>query len=109
MKHATRSCISLASSLATVAAVSFTGLAPAASAADLAGQATAPVTINLWQCGSGPGAGSCMGAAVPGAGKSLRGQPPDHQDQRPGTFPSRTSTRCSTKPSPLAQDLTSQT
>jgi multiple sugar transport system substrate-binding protein len=66
MKPTTRSCISLATSLATVAAVSFTGLAPAASAADLDGQATAPITINLWQCGSGPGANSCMGAGYPG-------------------------------------------
>jgi multiple sugar transport system substrate-binding protein len=60
MMHTRRSHLTLASSVAAGVAVAVFGLAPAASAA------AAPVTINLWQCGSGPGAGSCMGAQYPG-------------------------------------------
>ena len=59
MKKPRRSCITLTSAAAGVAVAVF-GLTPAA------GAAAAPVTINLWQCGSGPGAGSCMGAQYPG-------------------------------------------
>jgi multiple sugar transport system substrate-binding protein len=56
----------LASSVTAAVAAACLGLAPAADAAHLAGQGQAPVTINLWQCGSGPGAGSCMGGGYPG-------------------------------------------
>ena len=66
MNHVRRSCTTLATSVTAAVTVALLGFAPAASAANLDGQAAAPVTINLWQCGSGPGAGSCMGAQYPG-------------------------------------------
>jgi multiple sugar transport system substrate-binding protein len=56
----------LASSVTAAVAAACLGLAPAADAANMAGQGQAAVTINLWQCGPGPGAGSCMGAGYPG-------------------------------------------
>jgi multiple sugar transport system substrate-binding protein len=39
-------------------------------------EASSQVTINLWQCGAGPGANSCMGAAYPGLVKRFEASHP---------------------------------
>ena len=65
MKSNRRPRAMLAGAVATVPTLCFAALAPSASAAT-ARESSSQVTINLWQCGAGPGANSCMGAAYPG-------------------------------------------
>ncbi len=66
MKFSKR-CASLAGTFTVASVLSLTGLAPAADASNLAEAGSGSVTtLSLWQCGSGPGAGSCMGAQYPG-------------------------------------------
>lgn len=76
MKHNRRSTRGLAGAVVAGAALYGLALAPAAGATSVTRDASSQVTLNLWQCGAGPGANSCMGAQYPGLIKRFEASHP---------------------------------